>query len=792
MLRAEVPYFDNTIKDIPGRLLEDSMLQDSKNIIFTNRKIRNRYGLQQLSQSLNSKILRILLYKQLYNDATYVVALTATDAYYLDASGNWKYITRCFNHGTVARTAGSANITLTPPTAVNTTIATDGEDANLKYIYVSDLTGIERGMLVTLATDVAANTYVAYTKTDSDGNNIVGLSKQTVSAPTATDAVSFSWNFMNSATAGEFGWDASDCWISFDSSDPNECTTWVQVTGITSGTVITTADTTELTSTSYCIRICYSGDEDDKWSYCFPYDDMMEGGGDKCLMLTNGVNYMQMWQGEQGGSLTYMQDVYAYPNLCKHVGFYGSVGAEHIICCNVYDTGSASWNSTAIEVSDAGEIAWDDGATYPLFDSTDILLGSKPLMTRLMLYKRDSISIAEATYSTDVTNPFSIQQNVIRDLGVCSMDTIYDIGTEHIFFDGERIYRFDGFNHSPVDQAIYKYVGKIINASYINRCFAFAISDLNLYCLAIPAFGSETCNFVVVYNYVDNNFTFWTFKETDNVPMAFAEVGQFINSSNPTWSDEIITATGACAITTGIVTCDSTTGMQVGMRAVPAGYTGENLYISEVTDGTHFTVQIIDDDPDSNESLIPPSNLQTFTAGISSTTWECGFTALQSIERWSDLITVSVTPRTVVCDNDGDIYELSDSYITDSDDTDDYNINSFITTKDFEHNKGQTCIYLGVIFGLARKETDIDDTGTSEYADGTIYVIASSDYGRTWTTEQTLAFQPNGVDYYLEKKIALHLSGKAIRIKARSEGAYDIERIFIEYNPLGISQKYDR
>ena len=110
-----------------------------------------------------------------------------------------------------------------------------------------------------------------------------------------------------------------------------------------------------------------------------------------------------------------------------------------------------------------------------------------------------------------------------------------------------------------------------------------------------------------------------------------------------------------------------------------------------------------------------------------------------------------------------------------------------IITKDFEHNDGQTCLYLEVVARVERLETDID-----VYPEGTIYLQASPDYGRTWTTEVALPLQPSDNEWFIEKKIALHLRGKALRVKARSDGPYEIESIYIKFNPQGISFKYDR
>jgi hypothetical protein len=783
MQRIAIPYFDNTIKDISGRLIGDTIVQNSRNIILYNKKVRNRYGISQLSESIGSPILKSIVYKQLYNDAQYVVAFTATDAYYLDSTGKWKYITRCFNKGTVTRTGTTVELD-NPAPITNRTIAVLNDSATEWFILVDSFTGIEVGMCVTDTYSghteyIAANTYVSHMVADADGNKVY-LTKRTVTAPAVSDTLSFAWQFRFDK------WTKTNYKIAFGTSDPNDPdAVWVDVASITDADTLTVETSgSNSAGTSYVLRLCYSGDIDDRWEVCFPYDDSMDGGGDKCLVATNGIDFVQVWRGEQDGAVTYCDDLLTYPNLCKHISFYGTVSSEHMIASNIYDKGTGVWNSTAIEVSDAGEMMWDDGATYPLFDSSDVILGSIPLMTRIVIYKRDSISIADPSYSDDVTNPFTIQQNVIRDLGPCSIGTVCDIGTYHIFFDGKNIVKFDGFNHAVVDVGISLYVNKIINMEYLNRCFAFTISELSLYCLVIPT-TNEYCDTMIIYNYDENNFTFWDFNTvlTGYNLLPISTVGEYINSSNTTWNSLIVDLVGAlssgvCSLATGYDVDD----LSVGMRVIPSGYAGsEHLYIMSINTGADtFEVGTLNTGvPDSN--LVPANMTLASSVNVTECAIECGFTAAQSIQRWSDLITVDPNPRTVICDIAGNLHELGEDFVADNSE----GIDSEIITKDYEHNLGLTCIYLDVTVRVERLETSLDT-----FATGSLSVWASTDYGLYWSQPQVLPL--DGTEYFMEKKFALHMRGKAIRLKIRSSGPYEIENVIISYNVQGKSFKYDR
>ena len=142
----EVPYFDNTIKDISGRLIPENVLQDSKNILFDGKKIRKRYGVQSFANTVPTSINKISLYKQLYNDISHVVIFTTRDIFKLD-SGKYKYLTRCFNHGTVVVTNGTT-VTLTPPAAVVIAIGTANISTISKKINLANVTGLSVGMKI--------------------------------------------------------------------------------------------------------------------------------------------------------------------------------------------------------------------------------------------------------------------------------------------------------------------------------------------------------------------------------------------------------------------------------------------------------------------------------------------------------------------------------------------------------------------------------------------------------------------------------------------------------------------
>lgn len=785
MQKIEIPYFDNTIKDVSGRLIPENILQDSLNIMFDNKKVRARYGLQKFSESVpgNNGVVKISLYKQLYNDLSYIVAFTKSDIFYLD-SGRWKYITRNFCKGTVGNGGVSGvNLTLTPAVSdITIAVGTANTNAISYTVNLANVTGLEIGMTVKSGTGISIS---PPTKIASISGTTIRLSRPTTAIPSGN--LVFNHNF-------DVSWNANNCEIGFGTTDMNVVSQWYTIDSFTATGLVLSSAQAIADSTAFVIRVKYNGDIDDFWQTAFPYDDSMYGGGDKLLMATNGIDKLQQWKGLQNGVMTYCEDAYEYPNICKHIGFWGTAGSEHLIMSNIYDINN-NWNKTTIEVSDAGEISWEDGATYPLFDSTSPILGVVSLQTRFVIYKRNTISVAEASYSTDVTNPLNIQQDIKRNIGTVSIDTVMDTGFFHLFFTGERIAYFDGYNHGYVDDGVYQYINKIINKVYAYRSFAFLLQDKNLYCLAIPAVKedgtfSEYCNLIIIYNYVDKNFTFWKFSSNTNTELNMTAKGQFVVSYAPTWADKLLSVTDAGSQLTATLATDGTITFNgavdlsawLGARIRLAGHTDSEWYIKSITDSTHAVIGT-----QADKETVTTNDITTLTGTVISTAENVtiGFTALQTTFRWSDLKSEDSAVSMIIGDEFGNIYQLGSlidqDYVTNT-----VPIESIIETKDYEVNKGLTFLSREITLRIQRM---LDSLGN--YFAGSIYISASVDYGRTWSAAVELPLDGE-VYSFMEKKIALHMRGKAIRFRLVAYTPFVLENCFIGYNAQGQSFKYDR
>ncbi len=439
--------FNNTARDLPGRKLSDTILSSSENIIFEDGIIKQRHGIQAVSNSLGSEITGISLFKKLREDEKLLLIFTNTDIYlYNTTNGKIELKTRHYNTGTVKR---SSNVP-------------------------------ERIIL-------------------NGGSWIVA------------------WNKTNLYQ------------ISFDSDKIEECASWHTVAQINSATTLTLTDSISyFSSTSYCLRLCYAGDSDNFWSSAYPYDP---ASNDRTIICTNGIDSVQRMN-DQG----YFKDFTEYPNRCKFLGFWGSVGYEHIIYANTYNTSNNINFEQTIDISDAGALTFNNGTYYELLDNNSPIQGVVPLGNNLIIYKSNSISIAQINPGGGNDNPLNIRQDIIRNVGTPSIRTVCNTGQHHIFFSGQDFYKFDGFNCNAFGTGNIKSILKEINQSYIHRSFAFILPEQNLYCLFIPT-ETEYCDTCIVYNYRTNSWTFWKFKDLNGAILYPMSKGKYVRTYAPTWAD---------------------------------------------------------------------------------------------------------------------------------------------------------------------------------------------------------------------------------------------------------------
>jgi hypothetical protein len=497
--------------------------------------------------------------------------------------------------------------------------------------------------------------------------------------------------------------------------------------------------------------LCYSGDADDAWHCAYPYSDAVN---DKIMLCVNGVDAVQQFSGDG-----YFEDFANYPNRPKYVGYYGSVGYEHILFGNIYDTGSNKTFEQTIEWTDSGGGLVFNGGYAELLDSSDPITGIVPLANRLFIYKSTSISIADINPSGGNDSPFFITQNAI-EIGTPSIRTVCSTGIFHIIFTGNDIQIFDGHTAKIVSDGNSKFIIDNINREYQNRSFAFIIPEQALYCLYIPTGTSQYCNLCIVYNYNSGSWTYWKLKDQNGATFYPLCKGKYARTYAPRWCDLMVRPTGN--ITTGsnqIASLSSTTDVLVGMKVVGAGIPAES-YITAIN-GTTIT-------------LTTGKNATATTTGVN---LKIGWTAAQMSQRYTDLIVDERYTRLIFGDSNGYLY----TYAVDFNDDNGYAINSSFMTKDFDLNKaGYDFKLLEITHALQLK---------NGYTPATVDVRASVDFGRNWSAWITVPLDGNTT--YMEKKVNFNMVGKQCRFEVRASNPLIYESMNIGFNSDYKSMKFD-
>lgn len=507
MKHFDVPSIYGIVKDYHQRMIPENKLSDGLNIMFREGKMINRWGYAALGGNLplNGAVTNIILYELLSTAVQHILAFTTRDAYVYDASaGQFDFITMCYSRGTV-------NVS---------------------------------GTAVTLSSGEWRNT---------------------------------DWNKQ-----GVYQ-------IKFGNQDVNGSGTWYIVSKVDGPITLTLATSGgSETGVQYVLRLCWSGNIDNPHSITTAYDDIL---GEKILIVANGIEPLRSWKGSDLmydlGSMTgdthsnttidnlantshlyvgqlvtgwgvdstiatvtlsppsiTLDDAATQTNadtmlnfgtmrIARFVGFFGSTGYEHLITAFVKE--GPDNRPQTLDVSHAGkpEIWGDDidaPIYYDLLNTNDEIQGVVPLQTRMLIYKRHSITEMWATPGGGNIDPYDFNQNKISDIGTPSIRTVVNFGSFHIFLSDDNIYQFNGTNLTSIGTEIINSLISESNRPYMNRAFAFSIRDEDLYVLFMPV-EEDYCDKAYVYNYMEKTWTIW---ETNHQMTAN---GVYIREYSPTWAE---------------------------------------------------------------------------------------------------------------------------------------------------------------------------------------------------------------------------------------------------------------
>lgn len=543
--------------------------------------------------------------------------------------------------------------------------------------------------------------------------------------------------------------------IGFGDTDPDNITTWYTVSAVAASEITIEEDAGTVADGDYCLKFCFSGDEDDFFSCANPYDGKT---GDRIVAVCNGIEEILIYTGsseclkpisqqaasytsgsadvliDEGDAVFIGQSVYgpAVPENtvitaisgdeitmsnnatatvenyiwfgdrrpARFLGYFGSVGFEHFISAWIADTIN---EPQRIEVSAAGkypekflnDVTGDYGTYYILLDNPSEIKGIHGLQNKIMIYKEKSISEMWSVPNGNNSDPYNFIQDKIRDAGPLSGETVVNFGRFHLFMGWDNFYMFDGINLKPIGDEVMREIIDNLNETYANRCFAFPIREEKLYVVFLPiGENQELPNTCYAYNYIESSWTKWDFTDENGDEINFMSWGRYRRSYEPTWAD-LATA--------------GTLWSEMGMR-------------------------------------------------------------------WVDLIIFENIDRYILGDSNGYIYEFAPEYGTDNG----YGFVSSFTTKDFDMgNPKYTVKVLEAILGM-RAQTS-----------GSIRIRGSADFGNNWSEWRTVAI--SGVDEYIESVANFNIRGKQVRFQIDNNvdsppSYFEIENLNIGYNDSGLKR----
>lgn len=512
-----IPQLYGVIKNPNRRLIPENKAFDALNVEFSEGKFMRRKGYAAMGTNLplSGPVTAISWFEDLGTSNLYLYLFTTRDSYYYNTTyDKWYYLTKQYNTGTVYGSGTSL-----------TGVGTTWDNTNWSKIGVYEIKfGTNDANVESITKTGNTNTSTSITGLSNVTDLFVGMTITGTDIPTGTTVASIasasSITISQAATGTHSG-------ITFTFG----LNTWYTVNTVTGATAITLDDTMPTISVTYAVkyilRLCWSGDIDDRHSVCQPID-----GDLKKIMVTNGVDDIQYTTGTNP-----FQNVGGTPNKAKYIAYFGSVTQERVYSAWTIDTGVNQ--PQTIEMAEIGNIDdWSSGTYYDLYNSMDQITGIKQLSDNIVIYKENSISLAHPN-DNDI-DPLSVRQN-ISTVGTPAIDTVIDYGRYHIFMGNDfKVYLFDGINMQDISQEIYLDLVSKINMGKVNRSIALDLRFDNLYCLAIPT-ENDYPDRMYVLNINEKTWSIWGFKHLitafGSYKVDASYTWQLLYNTGMTWKD---------------------------------------------------------------------------------------------------------------------------------------------------------------------------------------------------------------------------------------------------------------
>lgn len=224
----------------------------------------------------------------------------------------------------------------------------------------------------------------------------------------------------------------------------------------------------------------FTGDEDDQ----FCAVTTLSAAGADLLVVTNGVNAIQQWDGSAAAFS-------ALGGLAAVTAKYLATFASRLILGNTIETGTYCPKRVRWSVVGDPEDYTSTGSGFlDLVDTDDNITGFASYKDRLFIIKERSIW--ELVY-VGGTTVFRVIP-VIKEVGSYAPLSIDVMKEGLVIYCTDGIYLFDGISVVHIDSGIYTTLfqpeTRIVNASKINRSCGVSIPEIKEYWICVPTAGS--------------------------------------------------------------------------------------------------------------------------------------------------------------------------------------------------------------------------------------------------------------------------------------------------------------
>ena len=225
---------------------------------------------------------------------------------------------------------------------------------------------------------------------------------------------------------------------------------------------------------------------------------------------------------------------------CKTIKAFGN----YLMALNLTESGTnlpnkVRWGDTAEDFnfpSTWTAAATNDAGAVTIGDEADEIIDGLALKESFIIYKGNSTWIANYIGGNLV---FSFKK-LFNDTGILTRNCVQEFEGKHfVLTQGDIIVHNGVSKQSVATNAVKKHLFDDINSSYYQLTFVTHNVQKSEMWISYPSLGSEFCNKALIYNYVNNSFTFRDLPDIYHIGPGIVDPGATTNTWNTqsgTWT----------------------------------------------------------------------------------------------------------------------------------------------------------------------------------------------------------------------------------------------------------------